>query len=272
MRRAVISHAGIPPVSPSRKPMAAEPQNPEPQRRALSRRAVLLLVLLAAAALWAAWPGATLVHVLLGIALAATAAAYALWTRRPPAAASAAPPLVSRTEVIQAGDRLLARTREKAQPLSLAIVEVSDIADVERLFGHDVAEAIMGRLAAMLRALATARGLAARTGQTQFSLLLPGVEPQDALLALRTAFGETGCLEHESNDELMLLPDVKVDAVGPEHASVASVYIELCAAMALIRPTPAAASPAEVPTDRAELVQAQERRASLYAPTLPMTP
>jgi GGDEF domain-containing protein len=251
--------------------MAAEPQNPEAQRRARSRRAVLLLALLAAAALWAAWPGATLVHVLAGIALAAAAAAYAMWARRP-ALASAAPPLVGRTEVIVAGDRLLTRTRQKAQPLSLAIVELSDIADVERLFGQDVAEAIMGRLAAMLRALVTSRGLAARTGQTQFSLLLPGVEPQDALLALRTAFGQTGCLEHESHDELVLLPDVKVDVVGPEHGSVAPVYIELCAAMALVRPSPAVASTADAPTDRAALVQAQERRASLYAPTLPMTP
>jgi hypothetical protein len=251
--------------------MAAEPQNPEAQRRALSPRAVLLLALLAAAALWAAWPGATLVHGLAGIALATAAAVYAMWARRP-AALSAAPPLVGRTEVIIAGDRLLTRTRQKAQPLSLAIVELSDIADVERLFGQDVAEAIMGRLAAMLRALVTSRGLAARTGQTQFSLLLPGVEPQDALLALRTAFGQTGCLEHESHDELVLLPDVKVDVVGPEHGSVAPVYIELCAAMALVRPSPAVASTADAPTDRAALVQAQERRASLYAPTLPMTP
>lgn len=252
--------------------MAAEPQNPEPQRRALSPRAALLLALLAAAALWAAWPGETLVHVVAGIALAAATAAYAIWARRPSTGGAAAPPLVGRTEVIIAGDKLLTRTRQKAQPLSLAIVELSDIADVERLFGQDVAEAIMGRLAAMLRGLVTSRGLAARTGQTQFSLLLPGVEPQDALLALRTAFGETGCLEHESHDELVLLPDVKVDAVGPEHASVAPVYIELCAAMALIQPVPAATAPAEVPTDRAALVQAQERRASLYAPTLPMTP
>lgn len=252
--------------------MAAAPQTRQSPSRMVSPRAILLLALLAAAALWAAWPGETLVHVMAGIALAAATAAYAMWARRPAPGAATAPPLVGRTEVIIAGDKLLARTRQKAQPLTLAIVELSDIADVERLFGQDVAEAIMGRLAAMLRGLVTSRGLAARTGQTQFSLLLPGVQPQDALLALRTAFGETGCLEHESHDELVLLPDVKVDAVGPEHASVAPVYIELCAAMALIRPLPSAASPAEVPTDRAALVQAQERRASLYAPTLPMTP
>jgi GGDEF domain-containing protein len=254
--------------------MAAEPKKPETSRPASRQFGAPLLAAPAVLVAWIASNAGTL-YAVAGLALVASWAAYALWSRgRAQVAAEVELPpasLVSRTDVIIAGDRLLARLRQRQQPLSLAVVELSDIADVQELFGAAIAESIMGRLAAQLRSLATSRGLVARTGQTQFSLLLPGFEAHEALLALRTAFGETGWLEHEGRDELVLLPDLQVDAVGPEHSSVEAVYVSLCAAIALIGRPPAAAPTA---ADRAAalLQQAQERRAALYAPTLPMTP
>jgi GGDEF domain-containing protein len=260
-------------VSTAGTQMAAEPKKPETSRPGGGQVGGKVLATPGVLVAWIASDAGTLYSVA-GLALVAGWAAYTLWSRgRAQAAAEAEGPpasLVSRTDVIIAGDRLLARLRQRQQPLSLAVVELSDIADVQELFGPAVAESIMGRLAAKLRSLATSRGLVARTGQTQFSLLLPGLEAHEALLALRTAFGETGWLEHEGRDELVLLPDLQVDAVGPEHSSVEAVYVSLCAAIALIGRPPAAAPTA---ADRAAaLLQAQERRAALYAPTLPMTP
>jgi GGDEF domain-containing protein len=260
--------------------MAAEPKKPETSRPLPTHFGLLVLAALAfaAGATWLFWARDGALSLLGGAVLAAGGAACVLWSRAraavPAGMQTPAATLVSRTEVIIAGDRLLARTRSRHQPLTVAVVELADVADVEQLFGRAVAESIMGRLAAKLRALVTSRGLAARTGQTQFSLLLPGFAADEALQALHTAFGEAGWLEHEGRDELVLLPDLQVDAVGPELSSVEDLYVSLCAAIALVR-RPAAAGPAApdaAERDRAALVQAQERRASLYAPTLPMTP
>jgi GGDEF domain-containing protein len=257
--------------------MAAVPNRPEPSQTARRQRGWLLLATVAAAGLWTAWPEASALHAAATACVAAGWLAYGISARRRAAASAdevTVPPLVSRTDIIITGDRLLARLRQKDQPLSVAVVEVADIADVERLFGQPVAEGIMTRLARKLEALATSRGLAARTGQTQFALLLPGRSAEEALLALRTTFGEGGCLEDETRDELVLLPDLKIDAVGPEHASIEAVYDALCLSMMRIERAPlfAPTVPAWPDEHRAAIVQAQERRASLYAPTLPMTP
>lgn len=256
--------------------MAAEPKQLENSHHLPGQAGVLLVLAVAGAATWVFWAADGALTGIAAAALAAGGAACLLWSRaraasradlRGPVAA-----LVSRTEVIIAGDRLLARTRPKGQPLSLAVVELRDVADVAQLFGPAVAESIMGRLAAKLRTLAGSRGLAARTGPTQFSLLLPGLESHEALHALRTAFGEAGWLEHEGRDELVLLPDLQVDAVGPEHSSVEDVYVSLCAAISLLRHPARVEATDGTDRARAALIQAQERRASLYAPTLPMTP
>jgi hypothetical protein len=257
--------------------MAAEPKRTETSRAARGQRALLLLASLGAAA-WAAWPQPTPWHAVALALLAAAWVAYALVIRRRARSGSGeeitVPALVSRTDVIAAGDRLLARTRQKGQPLCVALVEVADITDVERLFGQPVAEGIMARLAQKLRVLATARGVAARTGQTQFSLLLPGRGAEEALLALRAALGEAGCIEDDARDELLLLPDMKLEVVGPEHASIEPVYDSLVLAMLRIHRARlfAPTAPTSAAEQRAAMLQAQERRASLYAPTLPMTP
>jgi hypothetical protein len=258
--------------------MAAEattPQTPNPLR---GQRGVLLLATVAAAGLWAVWPQASALHAIVAAVLVGAWVGCAIASRGGAALAATnvtAPQLVSRTDVIIAGDRLLARTRQKAQPLTIAIVEVADIADVERLFGQGIAESVMVRLARKLRGAAGPRGLAARTGQTQFCVLLPAFAAEDALATLRTVFGESGCLEDETRDELVLLPDVKLDAVGPEHSSVEVVYDSLCAAMARIHRSaafaPTVAAAAGPDEHRAALAQAQARRASLYAPTVPLS-
>lgn len=180
--------------------------------------------LLGAAVLFAAAAAATLV---------ARRLARRWWPSRREGATASRIELSGRQAVVEAGNRMLKSCRRDKEPLSVAVVELSDLPEVQALFGSEVAGQITRRMAVRLQAIATDRGLAERTSATEFTVLLPGMEAATAYRALQASFGEGGCVEYEGDgDELVLLPQFRVAEVPQHHASIVVTYSSVCSGVA----------------------------------------
>jgi GGDEF domain-containing protein len=245
------------------------------QRRERLRRSLLIATVLGVAA--AAMSPGTTWH-LLGAAVLAWAWLAFLGSasaRQDSGAARHEAPLFGREQLIAIGNQMLARCRSRSQPFTVALVELTELPELRKLFGRSTEDEIVAMAELKLRTVATSRGLAVRTGYTQFSLLLPGRHAQDALQGLRTALGRAGCLEHDvGGEELVLLPNVKLDAVGPEHTGIGATYHELCQAMAAMHPRlPTTATPtSNLPTVPSPLRARDDthRTPPVLIPTVPL--
>ena len=256
--------------------MATEPKTSTSRRaspRERLRRTLLIVTVLGTAA--AAISAGTAWHLLGAAVLACAWLAYLASggrARNDPAAHEA--PLFGREQLIAIGNHMLARCRGRSQPFTVAVVELTELPEIRKLFGRRIEDEIVAIVERKLRTVATGRGLAVRTGYTQFSLLLPGRRAEDALQALRTALGRGGCLEHDADgEELVLLPNVKLDAVGPEQPGIGATYDELRQRLAALQPRlPATATAtSHLPTEPSPLRADDGTRwpPSVLLPTLP---
>lgn len=135
----------------------------------------------------------------------------------------------SREGLLDVGNQLLQQAQADRRPLSVAVLELSDLPELHRLFGRRLAQQVLLRTGRKLRAVAGPKGLAARTSPTQFTLVLPGVDEDAVLLSLRTVFGEACCIEDDGNaDEMVLLPQFEVATIEGSHDSIEPVYEALC--------------------------------------------
>lgn len=230
-------------------------------------QAPLVVTITGASVVALAWQHLQWPHLLGAAALIAVAGAWPLasrriaWQWRPALRKSASGSRMdpfSRKAVIAAGNRMLKACRRGKRPLTVAVVELSDLPEVHSLFGSDVAGQITRRMAVRLQALATDRGLAERTSPTQFTMLLPGMEAAAARRALQAMFGEGGCVEYEGDgdgDELVLLPEFRVAEVPEHHTSILESYASVRAGAA---------------KSRAPALAAQPAAAQAYVPTVPV--
>lgn len=107
------------------------------------------------------------------------------------------------------GETLLARSRRRSQPSTLAVFDCSDLLEVRHIYGDGVARRLALHLASALAGIAGERGLAARTGPTEFALLLPGLDRDRAVRAIRQVLGSPAHLEFEAGGhEIVLLPQL----------------------------------------------------------------
>jgi GGDEF domain-containing protein len=115
------------------------------------------------------------------------------------------------------GDELLAGSRRRGQPSTLAVFDCSDLLEVRQVYGGRIALRLALRVAAELARVAGERGVAARTGSTEFSVLLPGLDRERAVRAIQQVLGSPARLEFESGrNEFVLLPQVLVQQAGAE--------------------------------------------------------
>ena len=76
---------------------------------------------------------------------------------------------------------LLGHAEQRAQPLTLALVDVDLFKSVNDRFGHAVGDRVLATLAQMLRENTRGSDLVARIGGEEFLLVLPDAPPADAL-------------------------------------------------------------------------------------------
>ena len=124
---------------------------------------------------------------------------------------------------------MLCRLRGKHQPLSVLVFDISDLPELECVFGVQAAEEIIAQTAAALQRLAARRGLAVQTGPTVFTVLLPGVGRDAALDVIGAALGRPCCIELDvGGHEIVLVPEFLVKTVFGDTASLREIYESLC--------------------------------------------
>jgi GGDEF domain-containing protein len=184
--------------------------------------------------------------------------------------------IVSAKGVLIAAKGMLEQAVADGRPLSIAVLELHDLPELQKLFGSGMAARVLTRASKKLRAVAGAKGLAMRTSRTQFTLVLPGLEADSVRLALRTVFGAACCIEDDAAEEIVLLPDFAVETLTSANASIAQSYDRLCDNLAAEqrhakRPTPGAPRRAAPSSD--PLPQSSARQhlvAPVHVPTVPM--
>lgn len=134
------------------------------------------------------------------------------------------------------GNEMLCRSSGNHQPLSVVVFDLSDLPELECIFGVQAAEEIIAETVARLQGLATRKGLAVRTSATVFTVLLPGIGHDEALDLIGAALGQPCCIELEAGgDEIMLVPEFMVRTVFGHAVSIKETFESLCRDIAQTR-------------------------------------
>lgn len=116
-----------------------------------------------------------------------------------------------------------------SKPLSMVVVDFADLHEVYQIYGSTIARKVVARVVRRVRAIAGTRGFAGRTGPTQFTIVLPATQPERAWRAVQRALGQPARLEFDAGDsEIVLVPQLLVDTVEPDAASVQPTWREMC--------------------------------------------
>jgi GGDEF domain-containing protein len=150
-------------------------------------------------------------------------------------AARAARPVVRagwqhhRQAMLAACEGMLRRAEAAKQPMSIAVFDLSDLPELENLFGPDVAKQVIAKVTNKLQSIATSRGLAVRTGSRVFTVLMPGYCRDKAHLAIQKFMGRPCRIELDlDDDEIVLIPGFKVHTLRAGSDSLPQVYEDLC--------------------------------------------
>ncbi len=90
--------------------------------------------------------------------------------------------LLSAAQFHASGNRLLADCRAKGRPASLVLFDASQLGQAAQAHGRAAMRRLRQALADKLAAVASGPGLAARTGEYEYALLLPRVAEPQALV------------------------------------------------------------------------------------------
>jgi GGDEF domain-containing protein len=133
------------------------------------------------------------------------------------------------------GAEMLAAARRENRPLAVAVFDCADLLEVRTIYGGRIARKLMGRIVSKLTSLTADRGLAARTGPAEFTVILPGMGRDKALAAMQRVLGKPTRIELDAGDsEIVLVPPFVVDAIGTDTSSIEAFYEELRSELSLI--------------------------------------
>lgn len=126
------------------------------------------------------------------------------------------------------GDDLIRAARARDTPLSMAVFDFKDLLEAQEVYDWPVFQEMFAGVVDRLFSLAGKRGLVAHTGAAEFTVVLPGLDRCHAKAAVEQALGHPARVEFDiGNLEILLVPDVEVECVGPDVDHANDFYIEL---------------------------------------------
>lgn len=138
----------------------------------------------------------------------------------------------NRAALADLGNTMLAQSCRDGEPLSVVVFDQSDLPELGSIFGSEAARHMVARIGATLHALAGSRGFAVRTGATEFTVLMPGHDVEQALACIRQALGDSYAIEvGAQHDEILLVPDFLARTVPADAESIEDVYRSMRAAI-----------------------------------------
>lgn len=142
--------------------------------------------------------------------------------------------LYNRSGLMAHGQILLASCRGEGRELTLAVFDCNDLLEARQIYGNRTSRKLIACIIAKMTLLAGERGLAARTGPTQFAVALP-MGRGKALQAIERVLGNPGRIELEGgNSEIVLVPNLMAESVS-KTGSLESLFAALCRGLARVR-------------------------------------
>lgn len=136
-----------------------------------------------------------------------------------------APGLLDRYSLLAAGNRLQRASRHDAAVL---LFDFEDLTELSELYGDAARRDAVNQVAQALRRIAGEQGLAARTGATQFTLLLPGCDRRQAIDRAERELGQPCRIELDlDGGEAVLVPDVLAEDLPRTGGGLATLQRQL---------------------------------------------
>lgn len=131
--------------------------------------------------------------------------------------------------LFKVGDEMLRRARGNNRVLSVAVFELSDLPELQCVFGWRATRDVIAQIAVRLQGLIARKGFAVRTSATTFTVLLPGVDRDGALAVIHAALGQPCCIEWVAagGEEIVLVPEFMVRTVSGDSVCVSEVHESL---------------------------------------------
>jgi GGDEF domain-containing protein len=185
--------------------------------------------------------------------------------------------LLNLAGLIQHGDELAASAHRERLPAALALFDCADLGVIYKEQGRAAGERARSLWIQRLQRLAGARGLVARTGPTEFAVLLHGLNADRAKRLIDREFGAPAWLELAGED-LVLAPQLLVEGVERGNP-LAAVYDRLLQRLKPEAAEAEAAAPESVPMeerlltrfDLDSMLSVIEYEGNGFAPTNVMT-
>jgi GGDEF domain-containing protein len=137
--------------------------------------------------------------------------------------------LYNKLGLLEHGDELLAACQRERKPVTLAMFDFEDLRELREVYGRKLGRKVLNRVVRKLLAVAGERGLAGRTGPTEFTLMLPGLSRDKALQAIAREFGNPPRIEFDfGGEEIVLMPTLVAESATLQDASLGDLYDELC--------------------------------------------
>ncbi|KQT13056.1 diguanylate cyclase domain-containing protein [Ramlibacter sp. Leaf400] len=136
------------------------------------------------------------------------------------------PALLDRPGLLAAGNRLLARSHRRSA--ALIVFDFEELPELSELYGQPARRRALRQVADDLRLVAGVQGLAARTGPTQFTLLITDCTRQQALDRAVRVLGSPCRIELDlDGGEAVLVPDLLVDELPPSSGGLSVLQQQL---------------------------------------------
>lgn len=136
--------------------------------------------------------------------------------------------LYNRRGLALAGEAMLRQARAEKRPVCLVVIDFEDLVEVRSIYDEDISRKLLARVVRKMQAIAAGRGLAARTGRAQFSVLLTGCTRERAQALVQRVLGKPSRVEFDAGDsEIVLVPDIGLEVAAAEVETVDELFREV---------------------------------------------
>jgi diguanylate cyclase (GGDEF)-like protein len=136
--------------------------------------------------------------------------------------------LYNRRGLVEAGEALLRQARHEKRAVSLVVFDFEDLAEVRTIYGPETARKLLARVVRRIEMIASGRGLAARTGKAQFTVLLSGATRERAQAIVQRVLGKPSRVEFDAGDsEIVLVPDIGLEMAAADVETVDELFREV---------------------------------------------
>ena len=120
--------------------------------------------------------------------------------------------LLTRKAFHETFDRILSQAKGSEDPISLAFIDIDNFFKLNNEYGHLAGDQVLKKMAELIRESAGSEGLSVRYGGDEFVVLFPGIEREQAFLAIEKLRTEASQLSIQFSEKGTSLEGISLSA------------------------------------------------------------